>query len=134
MPTSYSQTPPGKQKQVNIRTQRTPKEVLRGNEIKWVAYVKEKRWQDKHLKPPETDINKQDDTTVRLLVFLNCILDFNTRVDLSKWLATRPPERLILLSQQTNLNLTQIRKPLDEVTWDIDIEEIRQEYEEELCC
>ena len=53
-------------------------------------------------------------------------------MELAKWLATKPPERLRVLDKATEQNLTNIRTSLEKVTWDHDIEQIKEEYNEEL--
>ena len=53
-------------------------------------------------------------------------------MELAKWLATKPPERLRVLDKATKQNLTNIRTSLEKVTWDHDIEQIKEEYNKEL--
>ena len=111
---------------------RTTKKKVHDDEMEWVKFVKKETWNDMHLSPPpavwEDDINN---TEARFL-FLDRILTFNKRMELAKWLATKPPERLSVLDNATEQNLTKIRTCLEKVTWDHDIEQIKEEYNKEL--
>ena len=131
-PTTTSVAPPSERKRVRKKKKETPESLVHDDEKEWVKFVKKRTWDKIDLTTPATVWKENINNTETRLQFLKRILTFNKRVELSKWLATRPPERLIVLSHETKQDLTNIRTSLERLTWEHDIEQIKEEYDTEL--
>ena len=131
-PTVTSVAPPSERKRVPKKIIEAPKSLIHDDEKEWVKFVKKRTWAEMDLTAPATVWKENTNHTETRLLFLKRILTFNKRVELAKWLATRPPERLTVLSCETNQNLTNIRTSLEQLTWEHDIEQVSEEYDQEL--
>lgn len=100
-------------------------------ETTWIKYMKGKGWNDDKLAPPNTVWEDDETNDVPKWKFLHRIIRFDKRVELSNWLASRSPEALKRLSDETDLNLLCIQKTLQELPWDHDMEEIHKQFSHE---
>ena len=114
------------------KRERTTKKKVHDDEMEWVKFVKDETWDDMHLSPPPAVWKDDINNTETRFLFLERILTFNKRIELAKWLETKPPERLSVLDDATKQNLTKIRTSLEKVSWNHDIEQIKEEYNKEL--
>ena len=129
--TPTKQSPKSSQR-IPKKSDRTPNEKVHDDEVEWVKFVKKQNWNDMDLSPPPAVWKDDINNTETRFLFLERILTFNKRIELAKWLATKPPERLTVLDKATKQKLTNIRTSLEKVTWDHDIEQIKEEYNKEL--
>ena len=136
-PTTTSAGPPSARKKRKVE-KRVAKQEVTEEEEPWVQFVASKRWMDRDLQPPSTNWQevKSKDNNVTLLRFLQRIITFNRRMELAQWLTSKSIERVIILGNETEQNLVEIKNSL--LKWkskwdtDIDIEEIHTQYQDEL--
>ena len=80
------------------------------------------QWSKDCLTPPETDVPTDTTTTsINTSIFLNRILNFNKRVELSNWLSCESAECMTSMSKSTGQNIEDIRDTLQVISWSHDM-------------